>query len=150
MFPLGLFAQGGRPSPFERPEIIWGMLGIAAALLAGALVVYLVDRWRKRDAMRDRESATELSDFRQMYERGEITEEEYTRLRQKVAERVKKPAPAGPTSTTPSVSTPTPNPAAGPVITGPFPPGYFDDPEHPQPPAPNGPPPGPAGDNPPS
>jgi hypothetical protein len=31
----------------------------------------------------------ELSEYRAMYERGELTEEEYARLRNRVAERVK-------------------------------------------------------------
>jgi hypothetical protein len=138
MFLLSLFAQGNRPSgsPFDRPEIIWGSAGLAAALLAGAVVVYLVDRWRKREALRDRETGTELTGFRAMYERGEITEQEYARLRQKVAERVKSvpaaagPAPTGATPPDPPTGPATP-PTAGPAIPGPFPPGYFDDPEPP-------------------
>jgi hypothetical protein len=140
MFSLGLLAQVGRPagSPFERPEIIWGTAGLAGALLAGAIVIYFVDRWRKQAALKDRESASELSDFRGMYERGEITEAEYVKLRDKVASRVK-PTPPAPAGAPPSVSSPTPNPAAGPAITGPLPPDYFDDPD--PPPAGGSPPP---------
>ena len=53
-----------------------------------------------------------------MYERGELTEAEYNKLREKVAARVK-PKPIAP----PDAGNPVPPPSAGP-----FPPGYFDDP----------------------
>ena len=55
MFHGMLFAQnrlGG--SPFAKPEIIWGSVGLAAALLIGAVVIYLVDKWRKQGAMAER------------------------------------------------------------------------------------------------
>lgn len=136
MFAFYLFAQPARPggSPLDRPEILYGTAGLVGALLAGAVVLWLIDRWRKRAAMEDRESGTELTDFRAMYERGEITEAEYNRLRLKVADRVKKPPPAPPAGMPlpPGGSVPPP----APPVPGPFPPGYFDDP--PPPPAPGG------------
>jgi hypothetical protein len=142
MFFAVLFAQPGRPagSPLERPDIVWGSAGLAGALLVGAIVVYYVDRWRKRAVTEDtRQAGEELTGFRAMYERGEITEEEYNRLRLKVADRVKKaPTPAaGPAA--PAGGTAPPGPAPGPAVPGPFPPGYFDDPP-PNGSAPPGPP----------
>ena len=139
MFSLVLFAQN-KPagSPFDRPEIIWGSVGLAAALLVGALVITIVDKWRRRAAMEEREAGLELTDFRAMYESGEITEAEYNRLRLRVANRVKNPAaivlavPATvPTTPANSQSSPVPRPV---------PPGYFDDP--PTSPPTNSPPPG--------
>ena len=135
-----LFAQAGRPagSPLDRPEIIWGSAGLAGALLIGAIVVYFVDRWRKRATTEDtRQAGEELTGFRAMYERGEITEEEYNRLRVKVADRVKKAPAAGPAA--PAGGTAPPGPTTGPAVPGPFPPGYFDDPP-PNGAAPPGPP----------
>jgi len=97
MWALSLFAQAGRADkdPFRQPEVIWGTAGLAVALLAGALVIWTVDRWRKK-ATRTANSAEELTDFRAMYERGEITEEEYGKLRIRVSGRVKQPPAAGP------------------------------------------------------
>jgi Short C-terminal domain len=96
MWAFALLAQAGRDKdPFRQPEVIWGTAGLAVALLVGALVVWSVDRWRKR-ASASGVSADELTDFRGMYERGEITEEEYNKLRARVAQRVRPPAaPAG-------------------------------------------------------
>ena len=85
--------------------------------------------------LEEKQSGLELTDFRAMFERGEITETEYERLRLKVANRVKKPgvpSPASPMDETPAIS-------AAPPVAGPFPPGYFDDP--PTSPPTNSPPP---------
>ena len=94
MWVLSLLAQAGRADkdPFRQPEVIWGTAGLAVALLAGALVIWAVDRWRKR-ATQSTNNLQELTDFRAMYERGEITEEEYAKLRNRVSGRVRQPSP---------------------------------------------------------
>ena len=135
-----LFAQQNKPtgSPFDRPEIIWGSLGLAAALMVGALLIYIVDKWRRRAAMEEREAGLELTDFRAMYESGEITEAEYNRLRLRVADRVKNPAVV--VLAVPATEPAPPANSAVPPLPRPFPPGYFDDP--PTSPPTNSPPPG--------
>lgn len=93
MWVLPLLAQAQRADkdPFRQPEVIWGTAGLAVALLVGAFVIWIVDRWRKRTTQATN-TANELTEFREMYERGEITEEEYAKLRTRVAGRVKAPA----------------------------------------------------------
>jgi len=94
MWGFSIFAQVGKGSdPFRSPDVIWGTAGLALALLAGALLVYVADRWRKRAIERGMDNSLELTEFRRMFERGEITEEEYTKLRERVARRVKAPQP---------------------------------------------------------
>lgn len=138
-----LLAQGGRPAgnPWDRPELLYGTAALAAALLLGGLVLYVVDRWRKRGAGPDGDPGmTELTGFRGMLERGEITEDEYHRLRKKVATRMKAPPPAAPAGapTSPVAADPTLPPAAAPPIPGPLPDDYFDDPPPPPPPVSTG------------
>jgi hypothetical protein len=92
---LSLFAPlfaDERDDPLMRAEVVWGVLGIAGAMLAGALVIYAVDKWRKRAAAgrTEADAMAELSDFRAMYENGEITDAEYAELRRRVADRAKK------------------------------------------------------------
>jgi hypothetical protein len=103
-----LLAQwGGRGGdPLRSPEVIWGTAGLALALLAGALLVYLTDRWRKRNSRLPMDAAAELTEFRRMFDRGEITEEEYVRLRDRVAQRVKAPSPGSATVLTSHLETP--------------------------------------------
>jgi hypothetical protein len=120
MWVVALLAQADRADkdPFRQPEVIWGTAGLALALLGGALVIWLVDRWRKQATAATTNTAEELTDFRGMYERGEITEEEYVRLRNKVSGRMKEAlaptAPMSPTGAAPNGPTATP-PAAPPA-----------------------------------
>jgi len=101
MWALTLLAQAKRADkdPFRQPEVIWGTAGLAVALLVGALVIWLVDRWRKKSNTAA-DTIAELTDFRGMYERGEITEEEYNKLRTRVSGRMKQ-APVAPTAAPP-------------------------------------------------
>ena len=154
MLSICLLAQGPKPagSPFDRPELIIGTAALAGALLVGAFVIFLVDRWRKRAALAEvADTGAELTGFRAMYERGEITEEEYNRLRLKVSERVKAPPEAtgrngglsSPLAGTQSAgATPAAETSPKPFIPGPLPPEYFEDPESHRRPARNDEPPG--------
>ena len=124
MWVVTLLAQADRADkdPFRQPEVIWGTAGLALALLGGALVIWLVDRWRKQATTTTTNTAEELTDFRGMYERGEITEEEYVRLRNRVSGRMKEAlttaSPPSPTGATPGGPTAT-SPAATPTETPP-------------------------------
>jgi hypothetical protein len=86
-------ARPTKRDPFREPEVIWGTVGLMVTLLVGAYVIWVVDRWRKKSTVTT-DAKEELTDFRAMYERGEITQEEYSRLRLKVSDRVKSPAQA--------------------------------------------------------
>jgi hypothetical protein len=135
---LSLLAEGRPPgNPWDRPELLVATVAIAGALLAGGVVLYFVDRWRKRGERPEEGAVSELTGFRGMLERGEITEEEYQKLRNKVAGRLKPAAPAGAAPTSPAATDPT-NGTTGPAappLPGPLPDDYFDDPQPPAPPA---------------
>jgi|GEM_PF-1232989 len=93
MWSLSLFASlfaENRDDPLTRPEILWGTIGLTAALLVGAAVIYAVDKWRKRAAAGNTDETGSLTSFREMYEAGEITEAEYAELKRRLAEKVKK------------------------------------------------------------
>ncbi len=93
--------------PWRQPEVIWGTIALMGVLLVGAAVVYFTDRWRKKSVVGgDRAAIHELTDFRGMYERGEITADEYARLRDRVAGRIRTdPVPPA----TPETQAPKPN-----------------------------------------
>ena len=97
MWSLLLFADI-RDDPLRSPEVMWGMGLLVVALLVGAAVIYATDKWRKRAAAEPTEvdATSALTSYRAMYENGEITEEEYARLRNRVAEKVKRAAPPKP------------------------------------------------------
>lgn len=103
MWSFPLLAQA-REDPLRSPEVIWGVAGLTVALLVGAVVIYAVDQWRKRAAAGPTASdaSDALTEYRALYESGEITEEEYAKLRDKVAAKVKAP-PAAPKPPAPPV-----------------------------------------------
>src|SRR5687767_10260541 len=82
-----LFAEEPkRTDAFLRREEDWVVLGLlVGVMLAGAVAFWLIDRWRKRVVVLP-PVERELTDYRAMYERGEITEAEYVRLRDRVAQ----------------------------------------------------------------
>ncbi len=90
-------------------KLLWAALPLVGALLAGALIVYLIDRWRKRTA--DEEEAAcapneQLSHFRTLYERGEMSREEFEKVKALLAGQLRRemnvPAPAAPVAAPPA------------------------------------------------
>jgi hypothetical protein len=83
---------------------------LVLVLLVGAAVLHYTDAWRKRQLLPPHESAESLSSFREMFERGEITEAEYLAVRDRVAARVKQEValnnPSTAVSSTPETSPP--------------------------------------------
>ena len=110
-------APAVREDPLRSPEAIWGVAGLTIALLVGAVVIYAVDQWRKRAERgpTEADATAALTGYRELHESGEITDEEYAKLRDKVAAKVKVPAAPKPDPTRP------PAPPGG--LTEPPPPG---------------------------
>lgn len=57
------------------------MLIMVAVLLVGAFLIALVSRWRKKAGSAGTSANEQLAQFRTLYEQGEISEEEFRRLR---------------------------------------------------------------------
>jgi len=75
----------------NSPEfLVWSGILVAVCLLAAVVFLFL-DRWRKRAILGDddREESLSLSNFRELYENGEITEAEYRKVRDKLAASMK-------------------------------------------------------------
>lgn len=68
--------------------MIW-TAALTGGLLLGALVIAWIDRWRKR-VNTDKITPTEqLSNFRSLYERGELSREEYDRIRSRLSQKIR-------------------------------------------------------------
>ncbi|MBY0230652.1 MAG: SHOCT domain-containing protein [Gemmataceae bacterium] len=95
---------------FIDAAIMWATGLLAGTLLAGAVAIALARRWRKRQGEVP-DAGSELSRYRALYEKGEISEEEYHRLRDVLRGQMKtafgagKPAP-GPASPSEGVKPP--------------------------------------------
>lgn len=85
-------------------QLLWTSLAFAGVLLLLALVVALLERWRKRSPQERLSAGDQLAHFRELYEQGELSREEYARLHALLSERIREemeveipPAPAAPT-----------------------------------------------------
>jgi hypothetical protein len=76
------------PSLLE-PQLLWATAALVVTLLLGALVISLFDRWRKRADPAVLTPAEQLAAFRLSYERGELSQEEYERIRARLAPRLR-------------------------------------------------------------
>ena len=86
---------------------------LVVVLLFGAYVISRLDRWRKRQMAAEDDSPGHVMTFREMYEGGELSKEEYDRFLRRVAERAgAKPKPVA----VPPAASPQ-EPAAGPPAT---------------------------------
>jgi hypothetical protein len=93
------------------PRFLGATAALVAVLLFGALLLSLFERWWKRPPADRPSPADELAHFRQLYERGQLSPEEYERIRRLLDEPRPPPSPAQ----TQSPQPPGPNgPAAAP------------------------------------
>jgi hypothetical protein len=75
--------------PKWDPKILWYGLALAGVLLLGAIVIWLVDRWRKKAPQQELyNTGDQLTHFRKLYERGELSAEEFARIRSLLTERM--------------------------------------------------------------
>lgn len=76
----------------QSPEFYFYLCLLAGVILFGAIAFWFVDRFRKRaiDGEGHRTSGQELTSFRDMLDSGEITHSEYERIREKMANKIKK------------------------------------------------------------
>jgi hypothetical protein len=102
----------GVANVLESEEFLWASAALIGLLLLGAIAFSLIERWRKRQ-LTDSPAADikQLTSFRAMFERGELTQEEYDRIKAKEAERMKKKLAAKPAAPGKGGEAPPPQPA---------------------------------------
>ncbi len=98
-------------NPFESIEFIVAVACLVGILFGGAIVLYVVDNWRKRQDARAVESSETLNNYRMLYDRGELTDAEYRKIRDRMAAQIKRevaaknPSAASPTLGLPGTAT---------------------------------------------
>jgi hypothetical protein len=70
--------------------VLWSSaLAVIGVLLLGALVIAWMERWRKRPEQDKLTASDQMAQFRELYERGELSPEEFTRIRSLLGDRLK-------------------------------------------------------------
>jgi hypothetical protein len=107
--------RGGGPSLLD-PRLLWATISLVAILLLGALVLAWFDRLRKRVDQNVLTPGDQLAAFRLSYERGELSQEEYERIRARLSPKLRKQLdlPAAPTRREKPGGSGEPPPAAAP------------------------------------
>jgi uncharacterized membrane protein len=99
------------------PNLIITSLYLVGALLLAAAVIAIVSRWRRRYGTERLTPSEQLTHFRSLYEKGEISAEEFARLRTLLTGQVQPtPVPKKPLTGI------TPEPNAAPPANGQSPP----------------------------
>lgn len=87
--------RGGKQG--HGPSFLLPSLYLVAALLAGAALIALVGRWMKRREQTERLSPSDqLAQYRSLYEKGEISQEEFQQLRSLLGGRIRATAARAP------------------------------------------------------
>src|SRR5437660_779140 len=80
------------------PRILWTTLALAGIIVLGAVAIALLDRWRKRSIPTACDVNDQLAQFRELYDKGELSQEEFDRIRARLSEQLRQemdlPAPA--------------------------------------------------------
>jgi len=78
-----------KTDPTFFPQLLWATAALSGILLIAAGIIALFNRWRKRQANNTTENFDQLASFRALYERGELSQEEFDRIRRRIVSRLK-------------------------------------------------------------
>jgi hypothetical protein len=78
-----IIADAGMPANplLWDPRLLWLTLGLLAIVLGSALFLVWLDRWRRRSGSDRLSAQDQLSNFRELYEQGQLSQEEFERIR---------------------------------------------------------------------
>jgi hypothetical protein len=79
-----ILAQAHPPADhrlWEDPRFIWTVAAFIGLLFLGAIVLAVLDRWRKRSGSPSLSANDQLAHFRELYENGELSQSEFERIR---------------------------------------------------------------------
>ena len=120
-----LFAA--QEKPYAYPFLVQGLY-IAGALLVGAVIIALVNRWRKNANDSRYGPSDQMAHFRSLYEKGQITQEEFDSLRRVLGGELRRAARAKPADAS---RTPPSGPDSPPAAQQPAPPNGTPPPQEP-------------------
>jgi hypothetical protein len=102
------------PSSLAGFPIFWALLPAVVIILIAAAIVAAVKRWRDRPVPEGLTVSEQLSQFRTLYEEGELSAEEFAQIRTRLGAQLKQeleiPPGPGTGSTPPPPPTPDPDP----------------------------------------
>lgn len=100
------------------PRLLWATVAFVVLTLLGALLISFLNKWRKWNDRTSISPDQQLSSFRQLYEDGELSQEEFDRIQQRLRSRIRHrlDGPEG-SSATPPKTPDSPEPPATPGMS---------------------------------
>jgi hypothetical protein len=71
------------------PRLLWGTLVLAAAIAVGVMVIAILKRWREYETAEEPSANEQLAHFRQLYEQGELSDDEFARIKARLSEQLR-------------------------------------------------------------
>jgi hypothetical protein len=78
----------GAPRSWD-PRLLWTTLALVAIIVIGAIAVAVLDRWRKRALPPAFDANDQLAQFRELYDKGELSEREFERIREQLGGKIR-------------------------------------------------------------
>src|SRR5262249_4945316 len=74
----------------DDPRLLIAGGVFAGCLLVGAIVIAVVKRWRKKQERVTPSASDQLNEYRALFEEGDLSKEEFERIRGRLLERMRK------------------------------------------------------------
>lgn len=85
--PILMFAAA---NPLLDTRFLIAVGGLVFVLLAGAVAFFFAEQWKRRQlSSDDHDTAESLTEYRRMFEQGQLSRDEYERVRDRLAARLK-------------------------------------------------------------
>ena len=110
----GMIGHGAGLLAQMKMQLVWASLALVGALLLGAVLISLVERWRKRSASAGLTAGDQLSHFRELYARGVLTKEEFEQIRAQLADKLREEMQLKEAAPAQATAPPEPSRQAGP------------------------------------
>src|SRR5262249_9174561 len=75
---------------FFDPRLLLAGGMLSGSLLLFAIILVLVKRWRKKQEVIMPSTSEQLNSYRQLFDEGDLTKEEFNRIRARLLERMRK------------------------------------------------------------
>ena len=76
--------------------IFWPLIVLGAIVVAGIILVVWMDRWRKRPTEVSLTPAEQMAGFQELYDRGELSQQEFDRIKAKLNKNIVTEPPVPP------------------------------------------------------
>jgi hypothetical protein len=93
---------------WDQAAYAWMLALLGAVLLVGAFAFWFLKRWQRRTQNDEVSSSNQLTDFRELYEEGELSSEEFARIRGVLTGRIVREVNKAPTPELPPPESPQP------------------------------------------